>query len=79
MSVSGGALTTRRGQWKQREALLKTSAVALLFGVTGETVLEWVKAGVLPATQTPGGQYRFEPADVDALMYPEAATEAARV
>lgn len=56
------ALETRREAW------LKTSTVALLCGVTGETVRAWVKAGKLSAKRTPGGQYRINAAEVDALL-----------
>lgn len=57
---------------------MKTSAVALQCGVTSWTVLAWVKAGKLPARKTPGGHYRFDPTDVDALlMDDEAASSSA--
>lgn len=66
-------LTSRRDQRSHREPLMKTSAVALRCGVTSETVIEWAKAGKLSAKRTPGGQYRFDPAEVDALMESEVA------
>lgn len=50
------------------EAWWKTSAVARRCGVTGETVRAWVKAGKLSAKRTPGGQYRINPAEVEALL-----------
>lgn len=52
---------------------MKTSAVALQCGVTAETVIAWMKAGVLSATKTPGGHYRFDSAEVDALMKDDEA------
>lgn len=57
----------------RREPWLKTSTVALLCGVTSETVLAWVKAGKLNPGRTPGGHYRFNPAEVDALLSEDVA------
>jgi excisionase family DNA binding protein len=37
-----------------------TSAAARKFGVTTDTIRNWVKAGKLPANQTIGGQLRFD-------------------
>ncbi|MFB4265263.1 helix-turn-helix domain-containing protein [Nonomuraea sp. GTA35] len=54
--------------WTGREPWLPTSAVALLCGVTAQTVLAWAKAGKLHPRKTPGGHYRFNPAEVDALL-----------
>lgn len=51
-----------------RKSLMRTSAVALECDVTPETVIEWMKAGRLTLRRTPGGHYRFDPAEVDALM-----------
>ncbi|RSN12773.1 hypothetical protein DMB42_11380 [Nonomuraea sp. WAC 01424] len=51
--------------------------VALQCGVTSETVLAWVKAGELHATKTPGGHYRFDPAEVEALLNSRCDTEGA--
>lgn len=49
--------------------LLKPKEVARLFDVEVSTVVEWARTGKIPALKTPGGQqYRFKPADVDALM-----------
>lgn len=61
-------MTTSPSLRAQRERWLKTSVVALMCGVTAETVIGWAKAGKLHAWRTPGGQYRFDPAEVDVLM-----------
>lgn len=63
----------------RREPWLKTSAVATHCGVTGYTVRAWVKAGKLHPRKTPGGHYRFNPAEVDALLLAEIATTAAEL
>ncbi|MEU6725427.1 excisionase family DNA-binding protein [Nonomuraea wenchangensis] len=47
---------------------MKTSEAALTCRVTAETILAWAKAGRLRAARTPGGHYRFDPAEVHALM-----------
>lgn len=54
---------------------MKTSEAATRCGVTGETLLAWMKAGKLSARKTPGGHYRFDPAEVDALLKDNAATD----
>lgn len=70
-------MTTCCAHRAHRTPLLKTSTVALQCGVTSETVLAWVKAGELKATRTPGGHYRFNPAEVEALMSRKSDMEAA--
>lgn len=47
---------------------MKTSEAALTCRVTAETVIAWAKAGKLRAARTPGGHYRFDPAEVRALI-----------
>jgi len=47
---------------------LKPKDVAALLEVDGSTVRGWIAKGLLPALLTPGGQYRIDPRDVDALM-----------
>jgi excisionase family DNA binding protein len=58
----------RLAHWTSREPWLSTKAVAVLCGVTGQTVRAWAKAGRLNPKKTPGGHYRFNPAEVDALL-----------
>lgn len=41
---------------------------------TAETVIAWAKAGLLRASRTPGGHYRFDPAEVQALMSADPLT-----
>ena len=51
-----------------------TSEVAIRFRVDGSTVRKWVALGKLkPAFTTPGGQYRFNLADIDELAGAGAA------
>lgn len=50
------------------EKLVKTSAVAALFGVTSSTVSRWIRAGKVEAIKTEGGHYRISRAEVDKLM-----------
>lgn len=51
----------------ETEKFLTTSEVAALLRVDASTVRDWAKRGKLPATTLPGGHYRFNRADVDAL------------
>jgi excisionase family DNA binding protein len=44
--------------------LLTTGKAARLCSVKPDTVLKWIKKGVLPATRTVGGHYRVEEQDV---------------
>ena len=44
--------------------LLWTGQVARLCGVTPAAVFKWIRAGALPASRTPGGQYRVRPNDL---------------
>ena len=45
-------------------ALLTTGKAAQLCSVKPDTVLKWIKRGVLPATRTAGGHYRLDEDDV---------------
>jgi excisionase family DNA binding protein len=47
---------------------LRTGEVARALSVVHDTVRQWAKSGRLPASRTPGGQFRFAVADVRALM-----------
>lgn len=49
------------------DTFLTTSEVAALLRVDASTVRDWAKRGKLAATTLPGGHYRFNRADVDAL------------
>ena len=52
---------------------ITTTQVAERFHVDPSTVRKWVDKGVLkPAVSTPGGHYRFNEADVEALLNGEA-------
>lgn len=46
---------------------LSTGKVAELCSVNPDTVLKWIKKGVLPATRTVGGHYRIAEADLASL------------
>jgi excisionase family DNA binding protein len=52
----------------QRRPLLSAGQVAQIIDVTPHTVRRWTLAGVLPATRTPGGHYRWSPDDVARLV-----------
>lgn len=58
-----------------RERLMKPTEVARLFAVEVTTVIDWVQAGRLSSIRTPGGSYRFRPADVAALLGSDTVTE----
>ncbi|HWK19779.1 MAG TPA: helix-turn-helix domain-containing protein [Microbacteriaceae bacterium] len=47
---------------------LTTKEVAKRFRVDPSTVRRWADSGSVPATKTPGGRYRFDAADIDALL-----------
>jgi excisionase family DNA binding protein len=50
------------------EVLLRPDQVAKVFNVSPRTVTYWAWTGRLPSVKTPGGHYRFRPADLDALL-----------
>jgi hypothetical protein len=50
------------GRW------LRTGALAVLFGVDRTTIDNWIRAGMLAYTKTPGGQRECDPADVRRLL-----------
>lgn len=56
-----------------QQQLLTTEEVATLFRVDPKTVSRWVTSGRLEATRTPGGHFRFRPADIDQLVNASAA------
>lgn len=48
-----------------RSRLMRPTEVAELFDVETDTVLDWARAGKLPAVRTPGGHWRFDRAAVE--------------
>lgn len=72
--LGGFALEVIRSRRTISEPWLSTSAVARRCRVTSQTVRAWVKAGELHPTRTPGGHYRYNPAEVDALLVGVGAT-----
>jgi excisionase family DNA binding protein len=48
--------------------LLTTFDVCRRYGLKDRTVMAWAKTGKLPAIRTPGGQWRFRAADVEAFL-----------
>lgn len=50
------------------ESRLSIGDVARMAGVTVATVRNWEKAGKIASIRTPGGQRRFEIADVRAML-----------
>lgn len=51
-----------------RNRLLTTGQAARLLSVTPDTVLKWIRAGKLRATQTAGGHNRIAAADVEQML-----------
>jgi excisionase family DNA binding protein len=47
---------------------LTTTQVAEIFGVSISAVADWAKQNRLPYFRTPGGEYRFQRADVEAFL-----------
>jgi excisionase family DNA binding protein len=50
------------------EFTLGTGQAARRLGVSLATLQRLASAGRVPAWRTPGGQWRFRPADIDALI-----------
>ena len=42
--------------------------VADMLGISSETVLRWVRRGLLPAIRLPGGAIRFREGDIEAWL-----------
>ncbi|MER5622538.1 helix-turn-helix domain-containing protein [Streptosporangium sp. NPDC002544] len=61
------------------ERLMKPEEVADLVGVKPKTVTDWARAGRIPFTRTPGRQYRFRGADVEALLNDPGADLASEI
>ena len=49
------------------DRLLTMTQACTILGVSDTTLSKWADAGRLPATRTPGGHRRFQPADVERL------------
>lgn len=56
---------------------LSAGQVANIFGVSVTTVRDWAETGKLSYFKTPGGQRRFRPEDVEALVAAGAPEKAA--
>ena len=54
--------------------LLKPREVAHVFGVTTQTVWDWINNGWIRAVRTPGGRYRIPASAIDAILAPDDAT-----
>lgn len=50
---------------------LRTGDVARALGLAAATVQGYARAGRIPTTRTPGGQYRFDLAEVRRVLFPE--------
>jgi excisionase family DNA binding protein len=57
---------------RSRPHRLSTGQVARRLSVTPDTVLKWIKSGLLQAVRTAGGHYRIAEDDVDTLARAEA-------
>lgn len=56
--------------------LMTTTDVARRLAVAPSTVRRWVESGTLhPTLVTPGGHFRFHPADVKAILAPTDASD----
>jgi excisionase family DNA binding protein len=53
--------------------LLTTGKAARICSVKPDTVLKWIKKGVLPASRTAGGHYRVEEHDLSLVLSPDAS------
>ncbi|MGA4989827.1 helix-turn-helix domain-containing protein [Nonomuraea bangladeshensis] len=59
-----------------KEHLMKPDEVARIFNVTIKTVTKWARTGRLASRRTPGGQHRFSPRDVAAVLLDPPAEDA---
>jgi excisionase family DNA binding protein len=55
--------------------LLTTGKAARMCSVKPDTVLKWIKKGVLPATRTVGGHYRVEEEDLHLVLTQDEGSE----
>lgn len=54
--------------YDKRQKNYSALKVAQICGVVNQTAINWIKAGLLKAFKTPGGQYRVYPEDLAAFM-----------
>lgn len=73
MDFATGGTNGGRRSVAQRSTLT-TGQAAALSSVNADTVLKWVKKGLLKATRTTGGHFRIEKTDLEALLAARAAT-----
>lgn len=59
-----GSADLHRGE----RPLLRSHQVAVAFGVSERTLINWAASGKLPSVRTVGGQFRFRQEDVAALL-----------
>lgn len=51
------------------EGLIGTAEASRRAGVAADTVLEWIRAGILPASRPPGTKsWRIKPTDLEAIL-----------
>jgi excisionase family DNA binding protein len=50
------------------KAYLTTFQAAEILSVTPDSVLKWIKSGILDARRTPGGHYRISRKNIDLLL-----------
>jgi len=55
------------------DRLLTTGQAARACSVTADTVLKWIRSGVLPSRRTPGGHHRIDERDLHKVAGPLAA------
>jgi len=53
---------------RDAEKPLSTRDVATMFGVTMKTIHRWAESGRLPSFKTLGGQHRFYPGAIEAVL-----------
>jgi len=52
----------------QKQRVFSALEVAKICGVVNQTVINWIRAGHLKASVTPGGQFRIYPEDLKAFL-----------
>jgi excisionase family DNA binding protein len=60
-----------------RRQLLTSGELAAIFRVDRKTITRWTLEGRIPSIRTPGGQHRFRPEDVRALLAERDSDQAA--
>lgn len=64
--------------WAMGTKLLTTGQAAKYCSVTPDTVLKWVRSGVLPARRTAGGHHRIDERDLQRVLRPWVKRETRR-